>query len=69
MHGREIINGAIEREWPQNLSVDSMVRMRAWYLERTGNDVEDMVFDTNWNELLKITELCWTYLGWMEIFT
>ena len=53
MHGREIINNAIEHEWPQTLSVDSMVRLGAWYLERAGNDVEDMVSDANWSELLK----------------
>ena len=53
MHGREIINGAIEREWSRNLSIDSMVRLGSWYLERAGNDVEDMVSDANWNELLK----------------
>ena len=53
MHGREIINNAIEREWPRTLSVESMVRMGAWYLERAGRDVEGMVSDANWNELLK----------------
>jgi hypothetical protein len=53
MHGREIINNAVEREWPRSLSVESMVRMGAWYLERAGGDVEAMVSHANWNELLK----------------
>ncbi|PVI03062.1 hypothetical protein DM02DRAFT_652862 [Periconia macrospinosa] len=55
MHGREIINGAVkcDCEWSRNLSVGSMVRVGAWYLERAGNDVEDMISDANWFELLK----------------
>jgi hypothetical protein len=46
LHGREMINQAVEREWStEGLSVSEMVQVGAWYLERAG---EDMLEEGNW---------------------
>jgi hypothetical protein len=54
LHGREMINQAVEREWStEGLSVSEMVQAGAWYLERAGEDVEDMLEEGNWEELTR----------------
>jgi hypothetical protein len=59
LHGREMINNAIEQEWPdsihkeRNVLVQEMVQKGAWYLEMAGNSVEDMLAPTNVEELIK----------------
>jgi hypothetical protein len=55
LFGRETINQAIDRTWENgsDVSVGSMVRAGAWYLERAGDSVEEMVEAQNWEELLK----------------
>lgn len=59
LHGREMINNAAE----QNCSgsghnegphlIQEMVQKGAWYLERAGSDVEEMLDGANVNELFK----------------
>lgn len=45
---------AVEREWStEGLSVSEMVQAGAWYLERAGEDVEDMLEEGNWEELTR----------------
>jgi hypothetical protein len=55
LFGRETINQAVERSWENgsNVSVGSMVKAGAWYLERAGDSVEEMMEARNWEELLK----------------
>ena len=59
LHGREMINQAIERDWccstPEEsfALVHGMVESGAWYLERAGDDVEGMLENSNWEEMLK----------------
>jgi hypothetical protein len=54
LHGREMINQAVEREWStEGLSVSEMVQAGAWYLERAGEDVKDMLEEGNWEELTR----------------
>jgi hypothetical protein len=55
LFGRETINQAIDRRWEDgsDVSVGSMVKAGAWYLERAGDSVEEMVEARNWEELLK----------------
>lgn len=54
LHGWEMINQAVEREWStEGLSVSEMVQAGAWYLERAGEDVEDMLEEGNWEELTR----------------
>ena len=59
LHGREMINNAIERTWPNltkketNVLVQEMVRKGAWYIERAEDDVGKMLEAGNWEQLLK----------------
>lgn len=59
LHGREMINNAIERPWPSsikketNVLVQEMVRKGAWYIERAEDDVGKMLEAENWEQLLK----------------
>jgi len=55
LHGREIINQAVEREWSNgsHVSVDEMVQAGIWYLQRAGSSVEGLVASKNWNELMR----------------
>ena len=59
LHGREMINNAIEQEWHDSTSrergvlVQEMVQKGAWYLEMAGDDIEDMLDAMNVVELLK----------------
>ena len=45
----------MDRRWENgsDVSVGSMVKAGAWYLERVGYSVEEMVEARNWEELLK----------------
>ena len=58
LHGREMINKAIEREWPgspqkeSTILVKEMVQKGAWYIERARDDVRGMLEAANWDELL-----------------
>ncbi len=52
--GRETINQAIDRQWESGgTSVKEMVQAGAWYIERAGEDVQDMLQEDNWNDLLR----------------
>jgi len=51
LHGREMINQAVERK--RGLSVSEMVQAGAWYSERAGENVEGMLEEENWIELIK----------------
>ena len=59
LHGREMINNAVEQEWhdsphkERGVLVQEMVQKGAWYLERAGNDIEGMLNAANVEELLK----------------
>jgi len=55
LHGREMINNAIEREWAgkdSTILVKEMVEKGAWYIERARDDVRGMLEAANWDELL-----------------
>lgn len=56
--GRETINQAVDLEgrWVENgsgVSVGEMVRAGAWYFQRAGDDVEEMLAEENWAELMR----------------
>ncbi|KAK3694202.1 hypothetical protein B0T22DRAFT_63897 [Podospora appendiculata] len=55
LFGRETINQAIdfERDNGSRVPVVEMVKAGAWYLERAGNSVEEMLEPENWAELMK----------------
>jgi hypothetical protein len=59
LHGREMINNSVEQEWPDsphkepNVLVQEMVQKGAWYLERAGDTVEEMLDPANVQELVK----------------
>jgi hypothetical protein len=59
LHGREIINNAVEQEWQdsphkeRSVLVQEMVQRGAWYLERAGDSVEEMLDPANVEELIK----------------
>lgn len=53
LHGRELINQAVERPWGSGgRSVAEMVREGIWYLERAGDDVDEMLEQGNWDVLM-----------------
>ncbi|KAK9360834.1 kinase-like domain-containing protein [Lipomyces starkeyi] len=67
LHGREIINNAIERDWSafckktgtgedDNVMVRSMVQSGAWYLKAAKETVEEFVSDENWRQLFSAKE-------------
>ncbi|KAK9354973.1 kinase-like domain-containing protein [Lipomyces doorenjongii] len=67
LHGREIINNAIERDWSafyeksgtgedENVLVRSMVQTGAWYLRAAKETVEQFVSDENWRHLCSAKE-------------
>ena len=53
LHGREIINNAMDREWPPSFSLEDAVSLGAWYLKVAGDDVHEMMREANWQQLLK----------------
>lgn len=54
VHGREMIYQAVERDWgAKGLSVSKMVQAGVWYLERAGENVEEMQEEGNWKELME----------------
>jgi hypothetical protein len=59
LHGREMINNAVEQEWKDSLGkersvlVQEMVQKGAWYIERARNSVEEMLDPTNVKELIQ----------------
>lgn len=59
LHGREMINNAVEQEWQnsphkeRSALVQEMVQKGAWYLERAGESVEEMLDPENVKELIK----------------
>jgi hypothetical protein len=54
LHGREIINQAFDKPWDSDeRSIQKMVEKGAWYIERAGKNVEDMLAADNWAELKK----------------
>jgi len=59
LHGRELINNAVEREWPDSpqkessVLIQEIVRKGAWYIERAGDDIEEMLDATNVEQLLQ----------------
>lgn len=58
LHGREMINNAVEQEWPaphkeRNILVQETVQRCAWYLEKAGDSVEEMLDLKNVEELIK----------------
>ena len=53
LHGRELINQAVERPWGDGgLSVAEMVAVGIWYLRRAGENVDGMFERNNWNALM-----------------
>jgi hypothetical protein len=59
LHGREMINSAMEQNWSDSREHDGdillqeMVQRGAWYLERAGSDVEEMLDPVNVDQLFK----------------
>ncbi|KAF8847051.1 hypothetical protein BDZ45DRAFT_733845 [Acephala macrosclerotiorum] len=59
LHGREMINNTVEQEWQdsphkeRSVLVQEMVEKGAWYLERAGDSVEEMLDPANVEELIK----------------
>ena len=59
LHGRELINNAVEREWPgspqkeSSILIQEMVRKGAWYIERAGDNIKEMLDATNVEQLLQ----------------
>ena len=59
LHGREMINNAVEQEWlgsphkGRDVLVQEMVQKGAWYLERAGDSVDGMLDPANMEELIK----------------
>ncbi|KAJ2905659.1 hypothetical protein MKZ38_004734 [Zalerion maritima] len=52
MHGREIINQAVEKDWAREDDfTKEMISLGAWYLERAGDSVSNMVEEENWTLL------------------
>jgi hypothetical protein len=64
LFGRETINQAIERTWENgsDVSIQDMVKAGAWYLERAGDSVDEMVEGRNWEELMKEESKIMLYL-------
>jgi hypothetical protein len=58
LHGREMVNNAIDRQWPSSSQKESsalvqkMVRKGVWYMERAGDDLKGMLDAANLEELL-----------------
>lgn len=59
LHGREMINNAVEQEWhdspykERSVLIQEMVHKGAWYLKIAGDDIEGMLDAANVEELLK----------------
>lgn len=59
LHGREMINNAVEQEWPdsphkeRSVLVQEMVQKGGWYLERAEASIEEMLDPANMEELIK----------------
>jgi hypothetical protein len=59
LHGREMINNAVQREWPGSTQkecsvlIQEMVRKGAWYIERAGDNVKEMLDTMNVEQLLQ----------------
>ncbi|KAK3383448.1 kinase-like domain-containing protein [Lasiosphaeria ovina] len=57
LFGRETVNQAVDLKWdisngPSESLVAEMVAAGAWYLERAGDSVEEMLQDENWDKLM-----------------
>ncbi|KAK0733820.1 hypothetical protein B0T26DRAFT_685837 [Lasiosphaeria miniovina] len=57
LFGRETVNQAVDLQWdisngPSESLVAEMVAAGAWYLERAGDSVEEMLQDENWDKLM-----------------
>lgn len=53
LHGRELINQAVERPWGDGgLSAAEMVAVGIWYLQRACENVDGMLEPKNWNALM-----------------
>ncbi|KAL2136458.1 hypothetical protein VTI74DRAFT_3477 [Chaetomium olivicolor] len=54
LFGRETVNQAIDRKWDHGpgTTVAEMVQAGAWYLERAGDSVEEMLEESNWEEMM-----------------
>ena len=54
-----MINNAVEKEWPSSpqkecsVLIQEMVQEGAWYIERAGDNVGDMLASTNVEQLLQ----------------
>jgi hypothetical protein len=59
LHGREMINNAVQREWPSSAQkecsvlIQEMVRKGAWYIERAGDNVKEMLDTMNVEQLFQ----------------
>jgi Phosphotransferase enzyme family len=59
LHGREMINVAVEQDWSHSreseggISQQETVQKGAWYIERAGSDVEEMLDPANVDQLFK----------------
>jgi len=52
LHGCEIVNNAMDREWPPSFSLVDAVGLGVWYLRVAGDDVHQMTREANWRRLL-----------------
>jgi hypothetical protein len=59
VHGREMINNAVERVWPSSAQnecsvlIQEMVRKGAWYIDRAGSNVNEMLDAMDVEQLLQ----------------
>jgi hypothetical protein len=59
LHGREMINNAVEQEWQdsphkeRSVLIREMVQKGTWYLEMAGNSVDEMLGPANLKELIQ----------------
>lgn len=52
LHGREMINQAIERSWTHGeSSTAEMVSVGTWYIIHAADNVDTMIQDPNWNSI------------------
>jgi hypothetical protein len=68
VHGRKMINNAVERDWHCECCKDSgkvkrncklvvkMVNRGVWYLRRAASDLANFAQDANWSEVMKEEE-------------
>lgn len=65
--GREIINLSGWRDMvSEGASIEQIVRAGAWYLERAGDGVEDMIQQANWDKLMSVGDGgSWPVIPWL----